>query len=536
MTNTANEMEEPRTIPKVLERAARRFGDQEALVEGDLRLSYVELAQRADEVARALISSGIERGDRVAIWAPNSATWVMAALGIHRAGAAIVTMNTRFKGSEGAYLLQKSGARMLLTVTDFLDTNYIQLLDDAGRPESLEEIVVISGDAPSDAITWQELLDRAANTTSEQSAERAASITPDDLSDLLFTSGTTGKPKGAMLLHGPSVKAFTAWSDVVGLREGDRYLIVNPFFHTFGLKAGILASILKGATIVPHPVFDVPSVMKRVEEEKITMLPGPPAIYQTILDHPDLGEFDLSSLRLSVTGAAAVPVEMIRRMREELTFKTIVTGYGLTETHGIATMCRHDDDPEVIANTAGRAIPDVEVLVVDQARNPVPAGEPGEVIVRGYNVMKGYFDDDAATHATIDPDGWLHTGDIGVFDENKNLTITDRTKDMFIVGGFNAYPAEIEGMIMRHPDVSQVAVIGVPDQRMGEVGKAFVIVRPGSSIEPGALIAWCREEMANYKAPRYVEIVQELPLNATGKVQKFELRAREAQRQEAAGG
>src|SRR5262245_44257132 len=237
MTDTANELDEPRTIPKVLERAARRFGDQEALVEGDLRLSYIELAQRADEVARALIASGIERGDRIAIWAPNSATWVIAALGIHRAGAAIVTMNTRFKGSEGAYLLQKSGARMLLTVTDFLDTNYIQLLDEAGKPDTLEEIVVLSGDATSDSTTWADLLQRADKTTSEQSAERANEIKADDLSDLLFTSGTTGKPKGAMLLHGPSVKAYTAWSDVVGLREGDRYLIINPFFHTFGLKA-----------------------------------------------------------------------------------------------------------------------------------------------------------------------------------------------------------------------------------------------------------------------------------------------------------
>jgi acyl-CoA synthetase (AMP-forming)/AMP-acid ligase II len=258
------------------------------------------------------------------------------------------------------------------------------------------------------------------------------------------------------------------------------------------------------------------------------MLPGPPAIYQTILDHPDLDLHDLSSLRLSVSGAATVPVEMIERMRRELTFETIVTGYGLTETTGIATMCRHDDDLDTIATTAGRPIPDVEVRTVDEGGRTVAVGEPGEVVVRGYNLMKGYFNDAEATAATIDQDGWLHTGDIGVIDEGGNLRITDRLKDMFIVGGFNAYPAEIEHMLMRHPAVGQVAVVGVPDHRMGEVGMAFVVLRPGASVTEDELIAWSREAMANYKAPRYVEIVDALPMNASNKVLKYELRERGA--------
>ena len=347
---------------------------------------------------------------------------------------------------------------------------------------------------------------------------------PDDLSDILFTSGTTGAPKGAMLRHGATVRAFTAWTDIVGLAEGDRYLVINPFFHAFGLKAGIVASLVKGATIIPHPVFDVPSVMQRVAEEKVTMLPGPPAVYQTILDHPDLATYDLSSLRLAVTGAATVPVEMIRRMREELTFRTIVTGYGLTESTGIATMCRHTDDPETIANTAGRAIPDVEVRVVAEDGSPLGAGEPGEVVIRGYNVMAGYFDDPEETAAAVDEDGWLRTGDVGVLDDNGNLTITDRTKDMFIVGGFNAYPAEIEQIMMRHPDVGQVAIVGVPDHRLGEVGKAFVVPRVNRSIDPTELLEWCREHMANYKVPRSIDVLDALPLTASGKVQKFKLR------------
>jgi len=516
----------PGTIPEVVARAAQRFGDREGLVDGDLRLTFAELADRIDEAARALVATGIRAGDRVAVWAPNAAEWVFAALGVHCAGGVVIPVNTRFKGHEAADILERSGARVLFTVTDFLDTDYVALLDGVGRPANLEEVVVLRGTAPPGTTSWTDFLGRAAGIPREASAARAAAVEPGDVCDILFTSGTTGRPKGAMLGHGATVRAFTAWTDVVGLQEGDRYLIVNPFFHAFGLKAGILACLVTGATIVPHPVFDVPSVMRRVEEERITMLPGPPAIYQTILDHPDLASFDLSTLRLAVTGAATVPVEMIRRMRSELTFRTIVTGYGLTESTGIATMCRHDDEPETIANTAGRAIPDVEVLVVDDKGAEVPRGEPGEVVVRGYNVMQGYFGDPEATAEAIDADGWLHTGDVGVMDERGYLRITDRTKDMFIVGGFNAYPAEIEQLIMRHPDVSQVAVVGVPDHRLGEVGKAFVVPRPGSAVDPDALIAWCREQMANYKVPRHVEVLGALPLNASGKVLKYELRAR----------
>jgi acyl-CoA synthetase (AMP-forming)/AMP-acid ligase II len=301
---------------------------------------------------------------------------------------------------------------------------------------------------------------------------------------------------------------------------------VNPFFHAFGLKAGILASLLKGATVVPHAVFDVDAVMRRVVEEHITMLPGPPTIYQSILGHPDAASFDLRSLRLAVTGAAAIPVELIRRMRSDLGFETVVTGYGLTEATGIATMCRHDDDPETIATTAGRAIPGVEVRVVRDDGTVLPPGEPGEVVVRGYNVMRGFVDDETATKEAIDADGWLHTGDVGVLDDRGNLRITDRKKDMFIVGGFNAYPAEIENMISDHPSVGQVAVVGIPDERLGEVGCAFVVLRPGTTLEPDELVAWCRDTMANYKVPRRVHVVDALPLNASGKVLKYELRAR----------
>ena len=521
------------TIPAVVERAAERFGPREALVDddpvdGDGRLSFAELASATDEAARAYVAHGVEPGDRVAIWAPNIAEWVVAALGAYRAGAVVTTVNTRFKGHEAAHVIGTAGARLLVTVTDFLDTDYVGLLAEAGRPACLERTVVLRGPVPDGCIGWADLRSRAADVDPAVVAARAAAITPDDVGTIIFTSGTTGAPKGAMLRHGASVRAFRVWSEVVGLQEGDRYLVVNPFFHTFGLMAGILACLLKGATIVPHPVFDVPSVMRRVDEERITMLPGAPAMYQTILDHPELDRFDLSSLRLAVTGAATVPVEMIRRMASQLSFTNIVTGYGLTESTGVVTMCRHTDDPETIANTSGRPIPGIEVRAVDDDGKEVPVGEPGEVVVRGYNVMAGYIGDPSATAAAIDGDGWLHTGDVGVFDEAGNLRITDRLKDMFIVGGFNAYPAEIEKAMMEHPAVGQVAVIGVPDERMGEVAKAYVVPRAGAgaALDEAELIAWCRERMANYKVPRSVEVVDALPLNASGKVLKYVLRER----------
>jgi HIP---CoA ligase len=512
------------SIPAVLLDAAARFAGREALVDGERRWSFDGVRDEALAVARALVAQGVQRGDRVAIWGHNHAEWAFAALGVYCAGAVVVPLNTRFKGSEAAYIIERSGARLLFTVNGFLGTDYVAMLGAAGRPDCVEQIVLLGGEPAEGCLPWEEFVAGGNAMFSDEVAARMAALSGEDLSEILFTSGTTGKPKGAMLRHGASVRAFDAWATVVGLGERDRYLMVNPFFHAFGLKAGILACLIKGAVMVPHAVFDVPQIMRRVVEERISMLPGTPAVYQTMLDHPGLHTFDLSTLRLAVTGAAVVPIEMVRRMYNELGFTTVVTGYGLTESTGISTMCRHDDDPETIATTCGRAIPDTEVRVVDEAGDAMPAGQPGEVVVRGYHVMAGYFNDAAATAAVIDADGWLHTGDVGVFDRHGNLRITDRLKDMFIVGGFNAYPAEIEQIMMNHPGVSQVAVIGVPDHRMGEVAKAFVVPRAAGALESGELLAWCREQMANYKVPRSIELVDALPLTASGKVMKHELR------------
>ena len=347
---------------------------------------------------------------------------------------------------------------------------------------------------------------------------------------MLFTSGTTGAPKGAMLTHEQVCRAYLIFSEVIGLRDGDRYLIVLPFFHSFGLHAGILCCLMKGATIVPLQVFEPAATMRFIAEERITAFPGAPAIYQAILNHPDVDAVDLTSLRLAILGAAAIPVELIEQMRGRLGLECVVAGFGITESSGIVSMCRYDDPPEIIAHTCGRPLPGLEVRVVSDEGVDVPPGEPGEILVRGYTLMRGYLDDPEQTAATIDGDGWLHTGDIGVIRTDGNLAITDRKKDMFVVGGFNVYPAEIENVMASHPHIGQVAVVGMPDDRLGEVGIAYVVPRPNVAVDPDEIIGWCRDEMANYKVPRVVEIVDALPLNASGKVLKYELRERAAVR------
>ena len=504
---------------------ADRHGDQLAIVDGDTQRTFTQLLEDACRFGASLVASGIEPGDRVAIWAPNSVEWVVAALGLWHTGAVLVPVNTRFKGAEAAQILERSRARALVTVTDFLGADHLTMLQGSGVDlPDLETVVVAAGDAPREAVAWTSFVDRATGDDLAELDRRAAALGPDDLSDILFTSGTTGVPKGVVQTHDRTLLVAADWVAMTGLTAGDRYLMVNPYFHMFGLKAGILASMVAGATMLPEPVFDVDRTLQRVASERVTVLPGAPTLYQSILDHPDRDAHDLSSLRVAVTGAADIPVELIRRVREELPFETIITGYGLTEA-GTASATSPADDPETIATTVGRARPGFELRIVDGGHEVEP-GEAGEIVLRGGSVMSHYLDDPEATAEILDGAGWLRTGDLGVVDERGYLRIVGRSKDMFIVGGFNAYPAEIENALLRHPDIQQAAVIGVPDERLGEVGMAFVVLRPGADATPDVIVAWSRDEMANYKAPRRVEVVDELPVNATGKVVKDELRAR----------
>ncbi|MEU6072118.1 FadD3 family acyl-CoA ligase [Streptomyces sp. NPDC047082] len=525
------------SIPGLVRSAAERYADAEAVVDGRTRISYAELGARVERAAAACLASGLEVGDRVAVWAPNSLDWIVSALGAVSAGAVLVPLNTRFKGTEAADVLRRSGTRLLFVTGTFLGTSYVASLrraagegDEGPGPlpglPSLEQVVVLSDDAPSDFRTWKDFLAAGEGIGATEVRTRAGRLDGSSLSDIIFTSGTTGRPKGAMITHAQTLRAYEVWADLAGLIRGDRYLIVNPFFHTFGYKAGVIACLMRGATMIPQPVFNVDTALANIAAERVSVLPGPPTLHQSLLDHPARDAHDLSALRLVVTGAAVVPLRLVERLRGELGVDTVLTAYGLSEASGIVTMCRRGDDPTVIASTSGRAISGTEVKVVAGEGRSVPPGTPGEVLVRGFNVMRGYYEDETATTQTMTADGWLRTGDVGVLDEAGNLRITDRIKDMFIVGGFNAYPAEIEQLLGLHPDVADVAVIGIPDPRLGEVGKAFVVRRAGAVLTGDDLIAWARREMANYKVPRTVEFVGELPRNAGGKVVKGELRGR----------
>ncbi len=503
------------TAPAAFADAVRRFSSRTAVIgEDGETLSYSELDAKRVEAARALIALDVKPGDRVAIWAPNGVEWIVAGLAIHSVGAALVPVNTRMRGQEAGYILHKSGARALFCAGKFLGNHFPTLLG-GHRPKSLEQIVVMRDGAPGD-LTWADFLKQAKRIEPDAVHQRAAAVKPTDRMDIMFTSGTTGLPKGVVTVHEQNLRVIAEWSDRMQLNPDDRYLIVNPFFHTFGYKVGWLGGLLRGLTVLPHAIFDAKVVMQRIERDRISVLPGPPTLFISLLNDADRSKHNLSSLRATITGAAAIAPTLIERIRAELGFKIVLTGYGLTETCGIVTLCDASDDAETIALTSGKAIAGIEVRCDETT---------GEILVRGYNVLKEYLDDPAATREAIDAEGWLHTGDIGVLDPRGYLKITDRLKDMYIAGGFNCYPAEIERALVAHPAIAQAAVIGVPDDRLGEVGKAFVVLRPNAQLDAASLIAWSRENMANYKVPRHVEFVDALPVNPSGKVMKFQLRA-----------
>jgi acyl-CoA synthetase (AMP-forming)/AMP-acid ligase II len=507
----------PSTIPQAMRQAASQFADSVAIAEpGGVSMSYQDLHQAVRQVAGALAASGVQPGDRVAIWSPNTHHWVLAALGSLYAGATLVPVNTRYTGHETFDVIDRTRARALFVAGPFLGTDRLPLLRKAAGLAALPELIVripVESAEPS----WDAFITRRADE--DLIDARAAAVTPEDVSDILFTSGTTGRSKGAMSAHRQALDVARAWTECAELTRADRYLIVNPFFHSFGYKAGILACLLTGATMVPQLVFDPGASIALIEQAGITVFPGAPTIYTSMLDHPARARHDLSSLRLAVTGAAVVPVALVERMRAELTFDTILTAYGLTEAV-TATMCRATDDDETIATTSGRAEAGMEIRIAS------PAGDEqvGEILLRGPNVMLGYLDDEAATAEAIDADGWLHTGDVGRLNERGYLTITDRLKDMYICGGFNVYPAEVEQALARHPAVAESVVIGVPDDRLGEVGKAFVVLRPGARASATELIEFGRERLANFKVPRQVEFRGDLPRNPAGKPLKRLLR------------
>jgi acyl-CoA synthetase (AMP-forming)/AMP-acid ligase II len=505
---------EPRTIPAVLDRISAELPDHEAVITDDREITYAELRTEARRAAAAMIDLGVEAGDRVAIWSPNTWHWVVGCLATHYAGAVVVPLNTRYTAGEATDILARTEAPLLLGMGEFLGSDKTLELDRKALP-ALRHVVRVPVEK-SDG-TWDEFVARGTDLAAVDA--RAAAVMPDDVSDILFTSGTTGRSKGVLCAHRQSLDAPAAWAACGELTSADRYLCVNPFFHNFGYKAGILACLQTGATLIPQLTFDPEKAMRSVQDQRVTVLPGPPTIYQSLLDHPRRGDYDLTSLRFAVTGAAVVPVVLIERMQTELDIDIVLTAYGLTEASGFGTMCRADDDAVTVATTCGRPIADFELAIGAQDE----AGA-GEVLLRGPNVMLGYLDDPEATAAAIDADGWLHTGDVGVVDPHGNLRITDRLKDMYICGGFNVYPAEVEQVLARLDGVADSAVIGVPDERLGEVGKAFVVLKAGARLDAAAVIAHTREHLANFKTPRSVKFLDVLPRNPGGKVVKPLLR------------
>ena len=485
------------TLPEALRAAATTFADSVAYVEVDRKLTFAELLEQVRGVAGGYITRGLQPGERVVVWAPNGIDWVLAALAVSYAGGVLVPANSRYTGHEVADIVERTQARLVVVDDGFLGRSQIAELSAAGvdarRILALENLSRIAVDHPD-------------------TEARADAVRPDDVADILFTSGTTGRSKGVMTAHRQTVGVADAWGSVGQLDAADRYLVVNPFFHSFGYKAGIVVGLLTGATLYPMATFDIDSLMELVERERITVLPGAPTIFQTILDSPNRAARDLSSLRLAVTGAATVPVVLIEHMQAELGIPDVLTAFGMTEAV-VVTMCRPGDDAHTIATTNGRAVPGMEIR----------AGDQHELLVRGDNVMLGYLDDPDATAQAIDADGWLHTGDVCRIDAEGNMTITDRLKDMYISGGFNVYPAEIEQELLRHDGIADAAVIGVADERLGEVGHAFVVRRDDALVVEDVL-AFAAQRLANFKRPKVITFVDALPRNLSGKILKNDLR------------
>ena len=462
------------TLPALLRAAAERYGDHPAYVDGDRTVSYAELLELVEATSEVYVNMGFCCGDKIVLWGPNSIDWAVAALAVSYAGGVLVPVNSRYVGSEVADIVERTGAKLVVVHDGFLGrSQWNELLE--ARVHDHSEIV---------------RLDQLMESAQRAEGMRHEDVQPDDVADILFTSGTTGRSKGAMSAHRQTIGVARAWAELGGVRQDDRYLVVNPFFHSFGYKIGIVVGLLTGCTLYPVATFDVDTTMRLIESERITVFPGAPTLYQSLLNAPGRAARDLSSLRLAVTGAAVVPVVLIERMREELGIDQVVTAFGMTEAV-VVTMCREGDSADTVATTNGRAIAGMETRI-DAKGGTAGNGQTGELLVRGDYVMLGYLDDPEATREAIDEDGWLHTGDVGSLDEHGNLRITDRLKDMYISGGFNVYPAEVEQALARMDGVADVAVVGVPDERMGEVGKAFVVAREGSSVSPEDVVAYAK--------------------------------------------
>jgi len=512
------------TIPALIADLAASHGDRVAAGDGRRQLTFAELDRQRRLAGRAMMALGMGPGERVALWAGNGLRWMVVALAIQSVGAVLIPLSTRLKGREVATVIGRAGASWLFCDAGHGHYDFAKAVLGEGVLPA-ERIVVLDAERASGPTYWPGFAALAERTSSGAFEAQARAIKGDDLADIIFTSGTTGVPKGVPMSHAQSLASCAAYGHVLGLTAADVFAVTFPFAHNAGYRSGWLTALVHGARTVVVSDTAPEALLSLLATEHVTYLPGVPTLHQGLLDCPRLAETDLSALRLTSTGATTIPVPLIQRMREGYG-AAVITGYGLTEAAGTVSHCRIGDDDETVARTVGRPIPGMEVTILGADGRPAAPGQPGEVAIRGFTVARGYFEDPAATAEAFTADGFLRTGDVGVLDARGNLRITDRLKDMYIVGGFNCYPAEVEQQLCAMPGVAAAAVVGVPDARLGQVGRAFVTPAPGASLTEDAVIAWVRERLAGYKAPRRVVFVDALPLNATGKVAKDELRRR----------
>ena len=506
------------TIGANLERAVETHGDREALVvrHQGVRWTYAQLNEQVDRVARALVANGMEPGDRMGIWAPNCAEWVLVQYASAKAGVILVNVNPTYRTSELEYVLRQSRMRLLIAAPAFKSSDYAAMIREvAPRAQTLERTVFL------ESADWDELL-----VTGNAEIELPSDLQFDDPINIQYTSGTTGFPKGATLSHHNILNNGFFVGEACGYTPEDRVCVPVPFYHCFGMVMGNLGCTTHGACIVvPAPSFEAEATLEAVQEERCTSLYGVPTMFIAELDHPDFESFELSSLRTGIMAGSPCPIEVMRKVIDRMNMSDVTICYGMTETSPVSTQTGADDDVEHRTGTVGRVHPHVEIKIIDPLTGAcVACGEPGEVCTRGYSVMLGYWDEPDKTAEAIDRAGWMHTGDLGTMDLDGYVKIVGRSKDMIIRGGENVYPREIEEFLYTHPDISDVQVVGLPDERYGEEVAAFVIAREGAHIDTDSVRAFCAEKIAHYKIPRYVILVDEFPMTVTGKIQKYKLR------------
>jgi fatty-acyl-CoA synthase len=510
------------TIGENLRRTAERFPNHEALVVAHqgYRATYRQLWEETGQVARGLMARGVQKGDRVGIWAPNRFEWVLVQYATARMGAILVNINPAYRTTELEYALNQSGVSFLILAERFRQADYVAMLEEVrSRCPALRQALVLERD-------WAELLADAERSPETELAGREAELQFDDPINIQYTSGTTGFPKGATLSHHNILNNGYFIGQRLHYSERDRVCIPVPFYHCFGMVLGNLACTTHGATmVVPAESFDPVATLETVQVERCTSLYGVPTMFIAELEHPRFSDFDLSSLRTGIMAGSPCPIEVMKKVQSAMNMTEVTICYGMTETSPVSTQSAVDDPLEKRVATVGRVHPHVEIKIVDPTTGRiVPRGEPGELCSRGYLVMLGYWNDQAATAEAIDAAGWMHTGDLATMDEDGYVNIVGRIKDMIIRGGENIYPREVEEFLYTHPDVADVQVIGVPDERYGEEVMAWVRPREGATLTGEQLAAYCHGRIATYKIPRYWKFVDTYPMTVTGKVQKFRMR------------